>query len=119
MNINKIWTKVKETNSIGFDFHQKFLREKMKTKKKVTLTSPETTSLSNKAANYFVSEFRSDWNRFSSQKRFDNENRFSSQRYLKEIGYVDTIIDIRSTAVKKLLGIKSEPELNGETKGKR
>jgi hypothetical protein len=32
---------------------------------------------------------------------------------LKEIGYVDTIIDIRSTAVKKLLGIKSEPNLNG------
>ncbi len=34
-------------------------------------------------------------------------------RYLKEIGYVDTIIDIRSTAVKKLLGIKSETNLNG------
>ncbi len=34
-------------------------------------------------------------------------------RYLKEIGYVDTIIDIRSTAVKKLLGIKSESNLNG------
>jgi len=32
---------------------------------------------------------------------------------LKEIGYVDTIIDIRSTAVKKLLGIKSETNLNG------
>ena len=34
-------------------------------------------------------------------------------RYLKEIGYVDTIIDIRSTAVKKLLGIKSETNFNG------
>jgi hypothetical protein len=34
-------------------------------------------------------------------------------RYLKEIGYVDTIIDIRSTAVKKLLGIKSETNING------
>lgn len=34
-------------------------------------------------------------------------------RYLKEIGYVDTIIDIRSTAVKKLLGIKSESNTNG------
>ncbi|CAF4766113.1 unnamed protein product, partial [Rotaria magnacalcarata] len=33
--------------------------------------------------------------------------------YLKEIGYVDTIIDIRSAAVKKLLGIKSETNLNG------
>jgi len=38
---------------------------------------------------------------------------FFSIRYLKEIGYVDTIIDIRSTAVKKLLGIKSETNLNG------
>ncbi|CAF2744234.1 unnamed protein product [Rotaria sp. Silwood2] len=35
------------------------------------------------------------------------------RQYLKEIGYVDTIIDIRSTAVKKLLGIKSETNLNG------
>jgi len=34
-------------------------------------------------------------------------------RYLKEIGYVDTIIDIRSTAVKKLLGIKCETNING------
>ncbi len=32
---------------------------------------------------------------------------------MKEIGYVDTIIDIRSTAVKKLLGIKSETNING------
>lgn len=36
-------------------------------------------------------------------------------RYLKEIGYVDTIIDIRSTAVKKLLGIKSENSVNGNS----
>ncbi|UJR08728.1 hypothetical protein I4U23_012985 [Adineta vaga] len=35
------------------------------------------------------------------------------RQYLKEIGYVDTIIDIRSTAVKKLLGIKSDTNLNG------
>ncbi|CAF1096033.1 unnamed protein product [Adineta steineri] len=35
------------------------------------------------------------------------------RQYLKEIGYVDTIIDIRSTAVKKLLGIKSETNING------
>ncbi|CAF2142676.1 unnamed protein product [Rotaria magnacalcarata] len=35
------------------------------------------------------------------------------RQYLKEIGYVDTIIDIRSTAVKKLLGIKSETNFNG------
>ncbi|CAF1342095.1 unnamed protein product [Rotaria magnacalcarata] len=35
------------------------------------------------------------------------------RQYLKEIGYVDTIIDIRSAAVKKLLGIKSETNLNG------
>ncbi|CAF2996072.1 unnamed protein product [Rotaria socialis] len=34
------------------------------------------------------------------------------RQYLKEIGYVDTIIDIRSTAVKKLLGIKSETNFN-------
>ncbi|CAF3681160.1 unnamed protein product [Rotaria sordida] len=34
------------------------------------------------------------------------------RQYLKEVGYVDTIIDIRSTAVKKLLGIKSETNLN-------
>ncbi|CAF1034565.1 unnamed protein product [Didymodactylos carnosus] len=34
------------------------------------------------------------------------------RQYLKEIGYVDTIIDIRSTAVKKLLGIKSDNDLN-------
>jgi len=42
------------------------------------------------------------------------------RQYLKEIGYVDTIIDIRSNAVKKLLGIKSESNstsgVNGETK---
>ncbi len=35
-------------------------------------------------------------------------------RYLKEIGYVDTIIDLRSTAVKKLLGIKNETNINGD-----
>jgi hypothetical protein len=43
-------------------------------------------------------------------------NIFLFIRYLKEIGYVDTIIDIRSTAVKKLLGIKSETNLNGDMK---
>jgi hypothetical protein len=32
---------------------------------------------------------------------------------LKEIGYVDTIIDIRSAAVKKLLGLKNETPMNG------
>jgi len=37
------------------------------------------------------------------------------RQYLKEIGYVDTIIDIRSTAVKKLLGIKSENSVNGNS----
>lgn len=35
------------------------------------------------------------------------------RQYLKEIGYVDTIIDLRSTAVKKLLGIQNESTING------
>lgn len=42
------------------------------------------------------------------------------RQYLKEIGYVDTIIDIRSNAVKKLLGMKSDSNstgLNGDAKG--
>ncbi len=62
---------------------------------------------------------------------FDSTNKFlfffdhfNFPRYLKEIGYVDTIIDIRSTAVKKLLGIKSETNgspasLNGDHESKR
>lgn len=61
----------------------------------------------NKVANYSAS-------RFSSGHIERNVTRsLAFCRYLKEIGYVDTIIDIRSTAVKKLLGIKSEPNVNG------
>jgi hypothetical protein len=60
-------------------------------------------SLLNKVVNYFDSK--------KSIGIF--KIKFSSFRYLKEIGYVDTIIDIRSTAVKKLLGIKSETNFNG------
>jgi len=37
------------------------------------------------------------------------------RQYLKEIGYVDSIIDLRSTAVKKLLGIQNESNMNGST----
>ena len=48
-------------------------------------------------------------------------------RYLQEIGYTDTIIDVRSSRVRQLLGIQSHGEndndnrqlVNGEQSGKR
>lgn len=63
----------------------------------------------NKVDNYFDSMSILSLSLYSFQTSF-------SIRYLKEIGYVDTIIDIRSTAVKKLLGIKSETNVNGDNK---
>ena len=64
--------------------------------------------LSNKVDNYFDSMCLSLLVTYSTP--------LLSIRYLKEIGYVDNIIDIRSTAVKKLLGIKSESSVNGDIK---
>ena len=36
------------------------------------------------------------------------------QRYLKEIGYTDTIIDVRSARVRSLLGLQPQHENEGE-----
>ena len=47
-------------------------------------------------------------------------------RYLQEIGYTDTIIDVRSSRVRQLLGLQGQNEgddnrqmVNGEGTGKR
>jgi len=47
-------------------------------------------------------------------------------RYLQEIGYTDTIIDVRSARVRQLLGLNSNSDaddnrqlVNGEQTGKR
>ena len=46
-------------------------------------------------------------------------------RYLQEIGYTDTIIDVRSARVRQLLGLQNQtdddnrPLVNGEQTGKR
>ncbi|UJR37475.1 hypothetical protein I4U23_030178 [Adineta vaga] len=74
----------------------------------------EQKSTSNEAPN-----FDDDDNKDDPNLAFDGgcvtfkQGRQLLRQYLKEIGYVDTIIDIRSTAVKKLLGIKGETNFNG------
>lgn len=82
----------------------------MKTKKIPIYQQVEVVPRLNKAVNYFDSKSIEHF-RLTFEKRITHG--FFPFRYLKEIGYVDTIIDIRSTAVKKLLGIKSENNING------
>ncbi|CAF0807079.1 unnamed protein product [Rotaria sordida] len=69
---------------------------------------------SNEAQNFDDDENKEDPNLgFGDNSVSFKQGRQLLRQYLKEIGYVDTIIDIRSTAVKKLLGIKSETNFNG------